>query len=150
MDNIIKYNISSDISKISNKHTKSYSTNNVKNIENDDFFEKIRKLMDDDTIKDFLKKYCDDWSNTKVCFMFINTYLFIEETYINEFNKKLNSYEVIKILKSMFYNVDIRKIMIDSLNNYIEQNKTYKETYITHIKNQQRFIENNINHLDNH
>lgn len=88
----------------------------------------VAKLMSDDTFRDFFTEYFSTWSDARAVLMLMNGYVFIEETFISHTGKKPKPNDVLYILRKMMMNGDYRRIIRDSMLQFLDKpNTTFQD-----------------------
>ena len=94
-----------------------------------DCFALMGKIMDDPKFRHFFNEYFTDWSDIKVMLMIMKTYIFIDDEYFTRTKTRLSSDEIVTIIRRIMNNTELRKYMIDSLNDFIDHDRTFTEAY---------------------
>jgi len=94
-----------------------------------DFMGKLGKVMSDPKFKVFFGEYFQDWSNVKTAIMLMKTYSFIEEEYYKRTGLKMESEEVINILKKMISDKECRHLIVEEMGSFMAEKNKFLEYY---------------------
>ena len=78
-------------------------------LENNDFFQKLVYIMNNDVFKKFYETYCTDKLDITVITTYMSLYIEIEQIYLKKYNKKIPSTLIVKILHNIFTDNKLRK-----------------------------------------
>jgi len=109
----------------------------TKKANQDDFFSRLSILMENDEIKQFFKDYFKNWSDSKATLMMINTYIFLETEYESRNGFKPDQELVCELLKKAMMNGECRKIIVDSMSEYINNKSNNFKLILDKIEHKQ-------------
>lgn len=89
----------------------------------DNFMDKLAKLMDDKEFREFFNTYFNNWDDIKPVLMIMKTYAYIDDQYYLEYGGRLQSDQITTIIKEMMKDHNYRKIMVDSINDFVGDGK---------------------------
>lgn len=110
--------------------------NELSNIINSgqDFLVKVGYLMDNVEFRDFFDDNFGTWSDIEAAIMMMKIYRFVQEEYLRQTGKQVDRENGTKIVRSLFMNVECRKIMIEEMNSFMKnKNNTFMASYISKL-----------------
>jgi len=90
--------------------------------EENDFLRDLYNMMNDNNFRIFVNKYLDKWDNIKNIILFIKLFETIEKEYYQIFKKKISKQKMLYSIKHLFANKDLRKVILESYNNFQKYN----------------------------
>lgn len=91
-----------------------------------DFLTKIGKIMDDPDFRSFFDEYFTNWDDARAVLMILHTYSFVDDEFHNMTDQRLNSTEIIDIVRKLINDGNYRKILADSMQNYLNKDQTFR------------------------
>lgn len=101
----------------------------IKNEKELGFLNKLCKVMENEDFRNFFHKYLDGWDDIKTSIMFMKLYACVDNEYYNKNGNKLESDKIVEIIKEMISDKDCRKIIIDEMTNFMQDDKKILEFY---------------------
>ena len=87
----------------------------------DTFLDRLGKIMDNPDFRTFHSRYLKNWSDHKAAMMMMNTFVLIDESYTKKTGQKLNSDQIIFLLKKTMEHSQSRGIIVDSMSRFIKE-----------------------------
>ena len=103
--------------------------------DNTNFMGKMAKIMSNPEFKSFFTEYFSDWSDVRAAIMLMKTYAFIDEEYTKQMGEKLNSEEILEVIKKMMMQSECRKLIVEEMNNFMDQKGKFLQYYWKAIEN---------------
>ena len=92
-------------------------------LNNNDFFNDLSKLMENDEFKVFFEKYFTNWVEIKSNIIFMKLYDEIKNRYKEITDTELDKSVIIFLIWKIMRNNNLRKISIELMNKQLENNK---------------------------
>ena len=92
-------------------------------LNNNDFFNDLSKLMENDEFKVFFEKYFTNWVEIKSNIIFMKLYDEIKNRYKEMTDTELDKSVIIFLIWKIMKNNNLRKISIELMNKQLENNK---------------------------
>ena len=92
-------------------------------LNNNDFFNDLSKLMENDEFKVFFEKYFTNWVEIKSNIIFMKLYDEIKNRYKEMTDTELDKSVIIFLIWKIMRNNNLRKISIELMNKQLENNK---------------------------
>ena len=92
-------------------------------LNNNDFFNDLSKLMENDEFKVFFEKYFTNWVEIKSNVIFMKLYNEIKNRYKEMTDTELDKSVITFLIRKIMRNNNLRKISIELMNKQLENNK---------------------------
>jgi len=88
------------------------------------FLNKLCKVMENEEFRQFFHKYLDGWDDIRTSIMFMKLYACVDDEYYKKNGgNKLEPDKIVEIIKEMISNRDCRKIIMDEMTHFMQDNK---------------------------
>jgi len=75
------------------------------------------KIMENDEFRSFFRDHFNNWNDITILIMCMKLYDMVDQFYIKK-NQKLESEEIVEVVKNAIKNTDIRKVLVDNMMNF--------------------------------
>jgi hypothetical protein len=89
------------------------------------FMDQIGYLMDDAVFRRFFREYFSEWSDARAVIMLLQTYVFIDDEHFKRTQTRLTSDQIIHILKCVMNSSQHRKIIVEGMKNYLDNDQRF-------------------------
>jgi hypothetical protein len=109
-------------------------------LKENDFFNDLDYVMNDDNFRIFYDKYFKDFSDVKVVVLYMKLYETIQKEYFEINNKEIEKELLAYIIKELMNDSFTRKIIINSFSDYENNNNPKNKRFILDIFNKKNNV----------
>ncbi len=96
-------------------------------LEENDFFSKLDKLMQDKDFREFYDKYFKSYTDVQTVILYMKLYQTLETEYEKRFDEKIPKELLAFTMKEIFVDNTMRKITMESFNNFMNNYEDAKK-----------------------
>ncbi len=96
-------------------------------LEENEFFSKLDKLMQDKDFREFYDKYFKSYTDVQTVILYMKLYQTLENEYEKRFNEKIPKELLAFTMKEIFVDNTMRKITMESFNNFMNNYEDAKK-----------------------
>ena len=82
------------------------------------FMQRMAVVMADENVKSFFRDYFSTWSDARAALMLLQTYIVIDEAYLQKTGTRMSSEQISAVVREMVSDKECRKILVDAMSQF--------------------------------